>query len=184
MLINRQISLAAGLAAAIGFGLTGGALAADLSDNSYGMQVPYVQSDMGDTGYQPAAHRRRYLAPPPVYLDNGDGQPQDFTQGYAQPLYPDQQQQDVYIQEPLPPQPNGRCLQGRQIENLLGRQGWREFSNPQRGVDVVGLTARRPNGLTYRLKLDRCTGVIIQTYLLDQPQRQQAYAPDGQTPGY
>ena len=184
MLIERRISMVAAVAVAIGFGAAGMAAAADLGDNSYGMQVPYVQSDMGDTGYQPAAHRRRYLAPQPGYVDQGYGQPQDDTQGYVQPVYPDPQQQNVYIQEPLPPQPGGRCLQGRQIETMLGRQGWREFSNPQRGVDVVGLTARRPNGLTYSLKLDRCTGVIIQTYLLDQPQRQQAYQQDGQTPGY
>lgn len=173
------------LAAVIGLATAGPALAADLGDGAaYGMQVPYVQSDMGGTGYQPVAHRRRYLTAPPGYADNGYGAAPDDSPGYGQAPYPDPQPQDVYSQEPLPPQPGGQCLQGRQIETLLGRQGWRDFSNPQRGVDVVGLTAQRPNGLTYRLKLDRCTGVIIQTYLLDQPQRQQAYAPDGQVPGY
>ena len=34
--------------------------------------------------------------------------------------------------------------------------------------DVVGVTASRPNGLTYRLKIDKCSGVILAANLLDQ----------------
>ncbi len=145
-------------------------------DTSFSMEVPYLQGDLAAEQPVPVGHRVR-IVPPPAYYP-----PQDYTQSYGQ--YPDQQ--GAYAQEPLPPRPNGRCLQPSQIQNMLAAQGWQGFVNPQRGVDVVGLTARRPNGLTYRLKLDRCTGVIIQANLLDQPdtRRNYTYNPDAPPPGY
>lgn len=168
------------LAAAVGMGLglaalAGSAAAADFGDSTYGLQVPYIQGDVGDD--QPVLVGQRTRIIQPQYYDP----PADYQQGYAQ--YPDQ---GAYLQEPLPPRPNGRCLQSNQIERMLSNQGWRRFVNPQRGVDVVGLTASRPNGLTYRLKLDRCTGVILQANLLDQPdtRRSYSYNPDAPPPGY
>ncbi len=167
-------------AAAVGAGLmvaaiAGGASAADFGDSTYGLQVPYIADGVGAD--QPVLVGHRYRAAPPVIYP-----PVDYQPGYGQ--YPDSQ--DAYLQEPLPPRPNGQCLQSGQIERLLSGQGWRSFVNPQRGVDVVGLTARRPNGLTYRLKLDRCTGVIIQANLLDQPdtRRSYTYNPEAPPPGY
>jgi hypothetical protein len=165
-------------AAAIGAGmlltgLAGPAAAADFGDETYGLQVPLIQDEVGADVSVAVAHRSRHrqIIYPPA----------DYQAGYSQ--YPDQ---GVYAQEPLPPRPNGRCLESWQIERMLAGQGWRSFVNPKRSVDVVGLTASRPNGLTYRLKLDRCTGVILSANLLDQPdtRRSYTYNPDEPPPGY
>jgi hypothetical protein len=171
-MLNTQRILAAGLTAVLGVLVAGGAAqAADFGDSTYGLQVPYIEGDMGDVQVEPAGHRTR-IAQPQFYDPSVD-----YQQGYAQ--YPDR--------EPLPPRPNGQCLASNQIERMLAAQGWRSFVNPKRGVDVVGLTASRPNGLTYRLKLDRCTGVILQANLLDQPdtrRRSYSYDPNVPVPGY
>ncbi len=164
------------IGAGIAFAAVGGAAsAADFGDATYGLEVPYVQGDMADDQTVLVGQRLRG-APPIIYP------PADYQQGYTQ--YPDQS--DDYLQEPLPPRPNGRCLESRQIERMLAGQGWRSFVNPKRGADVVGLTASRPNGLTYRLKLDRCTGVILSANLLDQPdtRRSYTYNPDQPYNGY
>lgn len=156
----------------------------------YGMQVPYIRSGMVQDSYVPVGRRYRVpsqgyvVAPDPGYDEPLPGSLKD---GPVYGVAPDPYigQDEAYSQEPPPPPP-GRCISGPQIERMLVRQGWRDFSGPQKGVDVVGLTARRPNGLTYRLKLDRCTGVILQAYLMDQPDRTRTYSygNDGSVPGY
>jgi hypothetical protein len=60
------------------------------------------------------------------------------------------------------------CLNRWQIEDSLARQGWRGLHGLQLAPDTVGVTARRPNGLVYRLKIDKCSGVIIAANLIDQ----------------
>lgn len=62
----------------------------------------------------------------------------------------------------------GDCLTRRGLKANLINQGWRDLRGIAADPDVVGLTAARPNGLVYRLKIDRCSGVILAAYLLDQ----------------
>jgi hypothetical protein len=185
MSVFHGLCASAVVTAAVLIFAAGSATAADFGDESgYGMQVPYIQGELA--GGSTVLVGRHYRVPPPAYYPppayDQNGGP-DYTQSFGQ--YPDSQD-GAYAQEPLPPRPNGQCLQSWQIERMLSGQGWRGFVNSQKGVDVVGLTARRPNGLTYRLKLDRCTGVIIQANLLDQPdtRRSYTYNPDVPPPGY
>ncbi|MEZ5775605.1 MAG: hypothetical protein R3D33_13120 [Hyphomicrobiaceae bacterium] len=63
------------------------------------------------------------------------------------------------------------CIRRFDIEDNLLRQGWRDIGGFVVEADTLGLTARRPNGLVYRLRIDRCSGVIIAASLLDQPDR-------------
>ena len=144
-----------------------GATAVSAQDLAYGEYDPYAategyQSYKDDYSYSTNSGRRRYCP-------NGTAQAYDpyadnYDSGYAVAPY-----QDDYVDEqPLPYASRSHCLRSGEVENALVRQGWRNFRAPEKGVDVVGLTASRPNGLTYRLKLDRCTGVIIAAYLLDQ----------------
>jgi hypothetical protein len=79
----------------------------------------------------------------------------------------------------------GDCLTRRGLRANLIHEGWRNFRGIEADPDVVGLTASRPNGLVYRLKIDRCSGVILAAYLLDQGDNGAAYAYQGQdVPGY
>jgi hypothetical protein len=79
----------------------------------------------------------------------------------------------------------GDCLTRRGLRTNLISQGWRDLRGIAADPDVIGLTASRPNGLVYHLKIDRCSGVILAAYLLDQGGNGGAYAYGSQdVPGY
>ncbi len=58
------------------------------------------------------------------------------------------------------------CLAPRQIHRRLRRQGWWDFERLRVRPFVLKVRARRPNGLMYKLKVDRCTGVIVSAKLV------------------
>jgi hypothetical protein len=60
------------------------------------------------------------------------------------------------------------CLAPWQIEDTLHRQGWRRLGRPSFAPGVIGITAARREGLVYRLRVDRCSGVILFARLLDR----------------
>lgn len=64
---------------------------------------------------------------------------------------------------------DAECVSKRTIRVRLKEQGWKRFHGLAMNADTIGITASRPNGLVYRLKLDRCSGVIMASFLLDQP---------------
>lgn len=131
-------------------------------DSTYEPQGGYAYGSVV-VGQRPYCPHRRQSGYSSSYGYGYNGPGPDYSAG---PAYSDEDPNDEgdgpYANAPT------RCLQSREVQETLVRQGWRGFRNPERGVDVVGLTASRPNGLTYRLKLDRCTGVIISAHLLDQ----------------
>lgn len=59
-----------------------------------------------------------------------------------------------------------RCKRPRQIYRMVRRQGWSDFTRLRLQRYFIKVKARQRNGLQYRLKLDRCTGVIISTRLV------------------
>ena len=65
---------------------------------------------------------------------------------------------------------NGRirstCLRPREVRHFLQRQGWRKFRRLRIGPFYIRTRAMRPNGLRYRLKIDRCTGVTVKAALI------------------
>ncbi len=160
------------LAAALATGLavSAPAQAADLGYDENG--VPYETVGQGYEGDYPvpsASVDDGYIEPgqpaAEVYFD--EGQP-----GYA-PTYRKHKRRHA-----------GECLSRRSLRaNLMG-QGWRDLRGVAADPDVVGLTASRPNGLVYRLKIDRCSGVIIAAYLVDQGGGGAYAASDADIPSY
>ncbi len=53
------------------------------------------------------------------------------------------------------------CVTPRQIHRMMRRQGWRQFHNLRIRPYVLSFKARQRNGLTYNLRVDRCTGSLI-----------------------
>ena len=53
------------------------------------------------------------------------------------------------------------CRSPRQIHRQLKRQGWRKFHNLRVRPTVLGFKARQRNGLTYNVRIDRCSGSLI-----------------------
>ena len=72
--------------------------------------------------------------------------------------------------------PAPHCLVANgEVRSHLTRQGWSDFRGIEiyRGLAVVD--ARRPDGLFYRLQVDRCSGVIVSAVLIEE---RRSYPPD------
>ncbi len=91
--------------------------------------------------------RRDYLAPmPPHYFD---GHRNDGHRRHSSA-------------------PAGNCASHHEIRRDLTEQGWSEFVDIELRGGSALLEARRPNGNSYQLKIDRCSGEILNAQRLDQ----------------
>lgn len=70
------------------------------------------------------------------------------------------------------------CTPRHVIRDRLYRQGWNDFQEIDLRRRMAVVEARRPNGLPYRLKIDRCTGDIVSAQpMAPVPSRPYAYGP-------
>lgn len=157
------------LAAAIAVGLSWSvpAQAADLGYDENGIPYETVGQSYGEEDYPVSSANvdDSYIEP-----DQGaSAEYFDEAQGY-QPTYKRHKRRHA-----------SECLSRRGLRANLINQGWRDLRGIAADPDVIGLTASRPNGLVYRLKLDRCSGVILAAYLVDQGGNGGGYA---YTPSY
>lgn len=156
---------AAALAAGLAWSVP--AQAADLGYDENGIPYETVGQSYGGEDYPV----------PSTNVDDGYVEPDapssgayfDENNGGYQPTYKKQKRRHA-----------GDCLTRRGLRANLINQGWRDMRGIAADPDVIGLTASRPNGLVYRLKIDRCSGVIIAAYLVDQGGNGGAYAYDSQ----
>ena len=149
-------AIAAGLAwvtpaSAADFGYDESGTAYETTGQSYADDYPVPSANVDDSTIEPEQPSSD------VYFD-------EEGQGYA-PTYKKQKRRHA-----------GGCLSRRGLRANLINQGWRDMRGVAADPDVIGLTASRPNGLVYRLKIDRCSGVILAAYLLDQGGNGGAYA--------
>jgi len=82
-----------------------------------------------------------------------------------------------YAAVPPPPAPVYRgddwraadgCLPRREITRRLLDQGWRDFHDLDLTRPAARVSARRPNGDLFRLKVDRCNGEVLRADLIDR----------------
>jgi hypothetical protein len=59
------------------------------------------------------------------------------------------------------------CVPRHVIERRLSDEGWGEFHALDLGPGAAHVNARRPNGDLYRLKVDRCSGLLIRADLVE-----------------
>lgn len=96
------------------------------------------------------------LAPP--------SRPYGYTRPYQERYVPDRFAND--------------CTPRHVIRDRLYREGWNDFAEIDVRPGVAVVEARRPNGLAYRLKIDRCSGEIVTSRPL-APVPHVPYAYDG-----
>ena len=116
-----------------------------------------------------------------------DGVPPPDRYGSA---YEDPRYRDLYAPEPRPPvpappapvyrdrftewgpRPDWRsaegCLPRREITQRLVDEGWRDFHDLDLSREAARVSARRPNGDLFRLKVDRCNGEVVRADLIDR----------------
>jgi len=63
------------------------------------------------------------------------------------------------------------CKLPAQIRRRLKRQGWWDFAHLRPDAKSFFVRARRPNGTAYRLKIDACSGRVLEAMRLDEGQR-------------
>jgi len=61
------------------------------------------------------------------------------------------------------------CLPRREIERRLYDSGWHDFHDIEIRRHAARVSARRPNGDVFRLKVDRCNGEVLRADLIDRP---------------
>ena len=61
----------------------------------------------------------------------------------------------------------GGCLSKGEIRFRLKEHGWAEFQDLEFRGETAVVNARRPDGMLYKLEVDRCSVVIVNARLLD-----------------
>jgi hypothetical protein len=104
----------------------------------------YDKYDDDDDG-RPYSKKYSYEGPPyKKYDDDDDGRP--YSKKYSD----------------VPPY-KGSCVRSEQVRDRLTSLGWRDFHAGQAvSPATVKLRARRPTGRLFELRLDRCSGVILE----------------------
>ena len=159
-------AFAAGLLAASVVAGAGCALAADLD---YGRVPTDRYSAYEDPRYRDlyAPDPRQAYAPPPGAYYRGVPPPPVPPSYVYRPDGP-------YRYSEVAPDWRHRggdgCLPREEIRHRLIGEGWREFHDLDLRDDLARVNARRPNGDLYSLKVDRCTGDIVSSRLLERGQ--------------
>ena len=149
----------AGVVAASFIGFAGAAPAADLDystkDSRLEPYAPYYyHRDEPRQGQY--YEEKRYVEPPPYVEKHGyrDVQPPGRYSHYD-----DRGDYSRHDQR--------ACLSKGDIRYRLKEHGWQDMQDLELRQDTAVVTARRPDGMAYRLEVDRCSGVIVQARLLD-----------------
>ncbi len=151
--------------------------AADLYDNPPRIGSPYEDPRYRDMyGYQPAP------PPPPRYVDRGDLPPPRI-------VYPDapRDRRGYLAPMPAPGYIDGRawtpdrhdrttndCIPREAIRRALQDDGWNGFHDLDLRGPVAVVFAYRPDGRLYRVKVDRCSGAVLASRLVDRQDHAEA----------
>ncbi len=150
--------------------LTAGALAAALvagaSAQAADLDYGRVPTDRYSSAYEDPRYRDLY-EPAPA--------PQPYAYSRPAPAYPVPPGY-VYRDTPRYPDDSYRdhdrhaqgCLPREVIKERLISEGWRDFHDLELRNNVAKIRARRPSGDLYDLKVDRCSGEILHSQLLQR----------------
>jgi hypothetical protein len=149
--------------------LVGGAGAAGAADLDHSMKDTYREKEP----YAPYYYHRE--EPAPRYYDQRSYEPPPvdprFSRDWREVPPPERYSNydDRYSRDPRDWGRYDRrgCLSKGEIHYRLKEHGWRDFHDVVLENDVAVVNARRPDGLLYRLQVDRCSGVIVNARLLD-----------------
>lgn len=169
-------TLAAGAVAAV---LMVGAQSARAADLDYG-RVPVDRY----SAYEDPRYRAIYgpppiaVAPPPPiaprYYSTAPA-PAPVPPGYVyrdrDPYY-DRPARDRFFEDD---RVAAGCVARDEIRRRLVDDGWREFRDLELRGDVARIRARRPNGDHYALRIERCTGEIVASELIERAPVPYAY---------
>lgn len=100
------------------------------------------------------------VPPAPVYRDRDYDRYADPRDRYADP----RDRYDRYDDD----RTAAGCLPREEIRRRLVNDGWRDFRDLELRGDVARIRARRPSGDLYALRVERCTGEIVASELIER----------------
>lgn len=160
------------------------ARAADLSgsDPRVGAGSPYDDPRYADIYGAP----RRYDPPPVAQNDDYYDRRYDAPPVPREPVYRDDPRLRPYVpdwrEDPYRrrAEVDPACTPREEIRRHLISGGWRDFRDLALEGNLAVIGARRPDGRPFELRLDRCTGVVVNVRPLDPYAR--PYADRGPPP--
>ena len=157
---------------------------------------PYESTEAPDDRYPPYQGGRAHVDngdyddddnDAPRYAERDDYQPYaggkdwDRRGEYLRPMPPPTR----FVERYDAPRYSGpQCAPRHEIRRELIRDGWSEFEEVELRDRVAVVTARRPNGEAYRLKIDRCSGQIVAAKPLRSTHDSYAWRRRGAYPTY
>jgi len=164
-----KLSLTAGVCAV--------ALMAGASAQAADLDYRHVPTDRYSSAYEDPRYRDLYAPEPRVHgYDYRAVPPPPVPPAYVYrddpPPYRDHRYSDYrYGGDRY----GSACLPREEAKRRLISEGWRDFHDIELRNDVAKLRARRPNGDVYDLKIDRCSGEIVHSRLLQRGYGPYAY---------
>lgn len=165
-IVDKKIARAGLAAAALMLSQLSPATAADMYDKYGQGSSPYDDPRYADVYQYPAPPAPpRYAEPTPgyepreerpyTYLDEAPSPDRD-RYGYLRPMRPHRYRHA----EPS-------CIPHEEIRRSLFAEGWRDFRDLELRGETAVVQARRPNGRLYTLRVDRCSGEIVNAQPLE-----------------
>ncbi|MGE8941107.1 hypothetical protein ACO2I3_04275 [Leptospira interrogans] len=160
-----SVRFAAALVAALQLTSVPAATAADLYGGPPGGDPRYSDGYRYDDQRYPPYGKQ-------AYVENDNDEAYDDNK----PRYVERYDRGEYLRPMKPPRFNEYtwsgyerpgCVPGGEIRRELIRDGWRDFRDAELRGGAALVTARRPNGEYYRLRVNRCTGEVVRARPLD-----------------
>ncbi len=159
--------------AAVATALTVGTMAARAADLDYGR----LPSDRYSDAYEDPRYRDLYAPEPPRRYSAAPQYEPGYDRGH--PVPPG----SVYRDAP-PRYGQTGCLPREAVRERLLGEGWRDFQGLGLRGSVARIEARRPNGDRYALNVDRCSGDIVGSRLIERVGARPYAYDDGQRRPY
>ena len=158
----KRATLAAGVFAAALMAGTAGTMAADLD---YGR----APTDRYSEAYEDPRYRDLYAPEPRRYSAAPRYEPR-YEPGYAPSYAPGHPVPPSSVYRDNAPYRYGqnRCIPREAVRDRLLSEGWGNFQDLELRGDAARINARRPNGDLFSLQVDRCTGQILNSRLIQR----------------
>ncbi len=155
-----------------------GSMLAQAADLDYGR----LPADRYSDAYEDPRYRDLYAPEPPRRYSAAPRYEPGYEPGYdrGHPVPPG------YVYRNAPPRyGQAECLPREAVRDRLTSEGWRNFQGLDLRGNVARIEARRPNGDLYALNLDRCSGEIVGSRLIERSgARPYAYEDGPRRPTY
>jgi hypothetical protein len=186
MFHRARMAALGGLTAVVGLtsnvGVSSQAMAADIyDDRGPRISSPYDDPRYGDVYRHPAPPPPSYAEPRYIDPPRRHEPPRDYAYRDDDDRGPVSRDRHGYLAPINPPRPHHRptagdgCISHHEIRRALVNEGWRDFQDLELRGDVAKVEARRPDGRSYALKVDRCSGEIVHARPLDDQPVPYAY---------